>query len=354
MTSEFLWELSSEWRSRIADDPARAVAQRWNSLTKPPGSLGRLEPLVEQVACVQGWPSPAVERRGMYIFCADHGVTAEGVSAYPKAVTAQMVANFLRGGAAINALCRESRMQAQVIDCGVDADGVVGGARDMRVRRGSGNIRREEAMSDEELTQALTNGFDLATEAARLYDVVGVGEMGIGNTTAAAALLAAYTGYAVADCVGRGTGLDDEGVRHKMEVVRDALALHRACRLRPWSTLRCLGGLEIATMAGFMMGAVQQRVAVIVDGFISGAAALAASEMSPGLTPLLIFSHRSSERGHQLLLDYLKAKPLLELDLRLGEGSGAALAMALLSAAVRAFREMATFEEASVSGRVTS
>ena len=321
-----------------------AVAARWNSLTKPPGSLGRLEELVLQLALAQGTARPAVGRRAMVIFCGDHGVTEEGISAFPKAVTGQMVANFLAGGAAINVLCRQAGMEPVIVDCGVDGEPVAGTV-DRRLGRGTANFVNGPAMSAEQVEMALENGTGLARAMA--CDVAGVGEMGIGNTTAASALLCAYCGVAPEEAVGAGTGLDGAGVRRKAEVVGRGLARHAGVT-DSMGILGAFGGFEIATMTGFLLGAAERRMPVVVDGFIASAAALAARAIDGRVMPYLIFSHVSAERPHRRLLAELGVRPVLDLDMRLGEGSGAALAMPVLAAAVALYEGMATFGEAGV------
>jgi len=325
------------------------VAARWNSLTKPPGSLGRLEPLVTQLALAAGNCNPRVDRKAMAIFCGDHGVTAEGVSAFPKEVTVQMVKNFLAGGAAINVLCRQFGIEPYIVDTGVAgerADGVV----DLRLGQGTANFVEGPAMPVATAELALRNGDELAGRVRESADIAGAGEMGIGNTTSASALFCAYAGVAPELAVGPGTGVDAAGVARKADVVRRALARHLPAG-DPVATLAALGGFEIATMTGFLLGAAARRLPVVIDGFISSAAALAAHAIQPAVLPYLFFSHVSAETAHRRLLDYLGVKPILDLDMRLGEGSGAAMAMPVLDAAVALYSQMATFLEGGVSER---
>lgn len=332
-------------------DPAlrEAVMARWNSLTKPPGSLGRLEPLVLQLAMAKGTARPSVDRKAMAIFCGDHGVTSEGVSAFPREVTGQMLANFLAGGAAINVLCRKFGITPYIVDTGVD--GVPrAGAIDMRIGPGTKNFVEEPAMSMPEVEQALRNGVDLANRLSETSDIAGAGEMGIGNTTAASALFCAYAGIDPEEAVGPGTGVDAAGVAKKATTVRRALAKHAFVR-GPLEILATFGGFEIATMTGFLLGAAARRMPVIVDGFISSAAALAAHAIRPAVLPYLFFSHVSAEPAHRRMLEHLAVKPILNLDMRLGEGSGAAMAMPVLDAAVALYTSMATFAEGGVSER---
>ncbi len=335
------------------DDPALAAAveRRWNSLTKPPGSLGRLESLLLRLALIQGRTPPHVERRGIAIFCADHGVTEEGVSAYPREVTAQMVKNFLAGGAAISVLCRQFKIDPVVVDTGVAAP-LDPGVVDLRIARGTANLAREAAMSVAQAEQALHNGVELAREWSGRYDIAAVGEMGIGNTTPASALLCAFTGIDAARAAGPGAGLDKSGVSRKTECLRRALALHRGAISAgdPLAILAALGGFEIATMTGFLLGAAERRLPVVVDGFISTSAALAASRLHPRVLDCLLFAHASAEPAHADMLSALGAEPVLNLGMRLGEGSGAGLLFPLLDASLALYTAMATFQEASVHG----
>lgn len=349
----------------LADAVAVAAARaHLDRLTKPRGSLGQLEDLLARLAGSTGQARPQVERRAIVLAAADHGVAAEGVSAYPQAVTAQMVANYLRGGAAINVLAASSGARLVVVDAGV-----IGPLpADPRLRRlggraGSGNIAREPAMRPAEALQALLAGAALVDELWQDgLDLLALGEMGIANTTPAAALVSAVTGWPAARTVGRGTGIDDATLAHKIAVVEQALVrahnaqaaphdeLPRAARL-----LAELGGREIAVLAGVALGAAARRVPVLLDGYITAAAALVAAELAPAVRDHLFAAHCSAELGHTLALAHLGltvergAGPLLRLDLRLGEGSGATLAMPVLVAATRLMSEMATFEQAGVS-----
>lgn len=335
-------------------DPTAASRawERLDSLTKPPRSLGRLEELAAAVAAIQGTDRPSVARRALLLMAADHGVVAEGVSPYPQSVTVQMVANFAAGGAAINQIARSVRAELLLYDVGVAGDtSGFEGVHQLKVAEGTGNLRVAPAMTDDQATRALLEGAAAAAASAdQGVALLGTGEMGIGNTTAAAALTAAFTGADPESVVGPGTGLDEVGVARKIAVVRDGL--ERTARLDPdaLGILASLGGLEIAALAGVMIGGAARRTCVIVDGFIAGAAALAATALCPQAADYLLASHRSLEPGHQVQLDYLGLRPVLDLDLRLGEGTGAALAMALVDAACEMLSGMATFEEAGVSG----
>jgi nicotinate-nucleotide--dimethylbenzimidazole phosphoribosyltransferase len=334
------------------DEVAMAAAvERLNNLIKPPGSLGRLEPLIIQMAGILGAVLPTVAPATVLIFAGDHGVTAEGVSAYPSDVTPQMVINFLRGGAAINALAGNAGAKVVVVDAGM-AHAVVHPDLVVRtVRPGTANMVKGPAMSRAEAEHALRVGMEVArTEIARGANCLLLGEMGIGNTTPSAAMLAAFSGRAPGDVCGRGTGLDDAGVLRKVRAVQTALAVNQPDPGDPIDVLAKVGGLEIGALAGAMLAAAAERVPVVLDGFIVGVAALLACRMAPRTGAFLIASHCSAERGHRLVLELLGLKPLVELDLRLGEGSGAALALPLLQAACRVMRDMATFAEAGVSG----
>ncbi len=327
-----------------------AVLARWNSLTKPPGSLGRLESLVTQLALASGTAQPTVSRKTMVVFCADHGVTAEGVSKYPREVTGQMLHNFLAGGAAITVLCRQFGITPMIVDTGVDAE-PLRGAIHRRLGRGTANFCNQPAMTESQLEQALQNGIALAEEVREQADIAAVGEMGIGNTTSASALLCAYTGMLPADAVGPGTGVDAAGVSLKAAVIQRALTFHKRVveEADPAKILATFGGFEIATMTGFLLGAAAKRLPVVVDGFISSSAALAARAMSTNVMDYLFFSHVSAETAHKRMLGALNAQAILDLEMRLGEGSGAAMVMPVFDAAVALYSQMATFPEAGVS-----
>ena len=319
----------------MSDRLRSEIDARWNSRTKPLGSLGRLEDLARDYCLIRGELLPRCERLGVYVFAADHGIADEGVSLYPKAVTAQMVANFQAGGAAVNVLARQHGVSVEIVDAGVGA--------------GTKNCAYEAAMTAAECDARIETGRAAARLAAGRFDLVGVGEMGIGNTTSAAAMLAALEGLSGPEVAGRGTGLDDEGVAHKARVIDTALDLHRLNGAGAMRVLQCVGGFEIAAMSGFLMEAAALRLPVMLDGFITAAAALAAVRMDPSTRATLFFSHRSAERAHRLLLDALDGDPLLDLGMRLGEGSGAILGMHLLRCAVALYRDMASFESAQVS-----
>jgi nicotinate-nucleotide--dimethylbenzimidazole phosphoribosyltransferase len=324
---------------------ARAHLDR---LTKPPGSLGRLEALIVQLAGISGSGAPRIDRPAIVVFAADHGVTAQGVSAYPSTVTAQMVANFEAGGAAVNVLARATGAKLVVIDVGVAGPDP---GPPSRIRPGTRDMTVEPAMTGDEARAAIGVGRDVVRGLVDDgCDAIALGEMGIGNTTAASALVAALTGRLPAEGTGRGTGLDDEAVRHKVAVIEAALGRHQPRRDDPLGTLAAVGGLEIAALVGAMLATAEARLPIVLDGFITGASALVAAAVAPNLAPRLIASHRSAEPGHRVVLELLGLEPLLDLDLRLGEGSGAALALPLLRAGTLLFAEMATFDSAGVSG----
>jgi len=335
------------------DEAAMAEAQaRQAQLTKPPGSLGRLESLSVQLAGITGQAQPQVERKVVIVLAGDHGVVAEGVSAYPSDVTAQMVLNFVRGGAAINVLARQAGAQVIVADVGIAADlpphlDVL----DYKIARGTANFVQGPAMSRQQAARAIQAGVEIvADQIDQGLDLVATGEMGIGNTTPASAITAVYTGLPVAEVTGRGTGVDDEGLARKVEVIERALARHQPDPGDPLGVLAAVGGFEIGAIAGVCLGAASRRVPAVVDGFISAAGALIAAALCPAVRPYLIASHLSVERGHRALWRALGLTPLLDLDLRLGEGTGAVLAMHLVDAACRILSEMATFADAGVSG----
>ena len=330
---------------------ATAVQARLDRLTKPQGSLGRLEETALRYAMITGEVKPTVPRGVVFTFAADHGVATEGVSAYPQEVTPQMVLNFLRGGAGVNVLARHVGVEVRVVDIGVAYEfGVVPGLIQKKVMAGTKNLSLEPAMNREQAMKALQVGMDLAAEAAREgVGLVGTGDMGIGNTTASAAITAVMTGRPVAEVTGRGTGIDEAVHAHKVTVIQRALDRHRPHQADALDVLAKVGGLEIGGLAGLILGAAAARLPVVLDGFIAGAAALIAVGLQPRCRDYLIASHRSLERGHGAILDHLKLKPLLELDLRLGEGTGACLGMDLVQASIKILTEMATFDEAGVS-----
>jgi len=339
---------------RIQPPDRRLLAQaqaRLDRLTKPLGSLGRLEELAAQYVMITGEMKPTIPRGVVFTFAADHGVVREGVSAYPCEVTPQMVLNFLRGGAGVNVLARHAGVDVRVVDIGVAYDfGAVPGLIQKKIMPGTKNFLSEPAMTRTQAQQAVLVGVELAMQAAQEgVGLIGTGDMGIGNTTASAAITSVMTGRPVAEVTGRGTGIDDATHERKVSVIERSLSLHRPDRADAIDVLAKVGGLEIGGLAGLILGAAAARVPVVLDGFIVGAAALVAVGLQPLCREYLIASHRSVERGHQAVLDHLGMKPLLDLDLRLGEGTGACLGMSLVFAAIRILTEMATFGEAGVS-----
>ena len=326
--------------------------QRLDSLTKPPGSLGRLEELAVQLAGISGGTFPVNSQKKVVVMAADHGVTDEGISAFPKEVTAQMVANFINSGAAINVLAKLAGADVRVVDIGVASPLSLDGVTNAKVRPGTGNFARELAMSRDEVEKALQVGVSVAREEVNAgVKILATGEMGIGNTTASSAVMAALTGYAPAAVVGPGTGLEEKELKKKVSVVEKALAFHQPNPKDPIDVLSKVGGLEIAGLAGLVIGAASLRCPVIVDGFISTVSALVAVKMNSRVLNFLIPSHLSQEPGHKLLLEYMELKPYLHMNMRLGEGTGAVLAMNLVEASSRIIHEMATFGEAGVSGK---
>ncbi len=340
-----------------------AARQRLDQLTKPPGSLGRLEDLAAHIAGITGNPMPRVTERVVVTCAGDHGVTAEGVSAYPAAVTPQMVYNFVRGGAAINVLARRAGARVVVADLGVDHDfppdlPIV----HAKVGRGTANVAQGPAMSREQAQQAVAAGIVIVErelnsrpssaprEGTYLF---ATGDMGIGNTTASSAVAAAITGAAPAEVTGRGTGIDDDTWQRKVAVIGRALEVNRPNPADGLDVLAKVGGYEIGGIAGVILGAAAHRCPIVIDGFISGAGALIAAALCPAVRDSLIAAHTGAEPGHRIILRHLGLTPLLALDLRLGEGTGAALALPLIDSALAILHEMATFAEAGVSGRET-
>ena len=323
----------------------RAIANK----TKPPGSLGALETIALQIGLIQGTVEVKVLQPTIVVFAGDHGVVAEGISAYPQSVTWQMVENFLAGGAAINVFARQNGCALRVVDAGVNHDFAPRAQlMDRKVGHGTANFARQSAMSAADCATAMEHGMAIA--AALDGNIIGFGEMGIGNTTAAAALMHKITGIPVADCVGAGTGLPPEGILHKQRVIEAAVALHAGVEA-PLDILATFGGFEIAMIAGAMLKAAERRMVLLIDGFIVTSALLVAAKIQPAILDYCVFSHCSDENGHRRMLAHLNARPLLNLGLRLGEGTGCALAMPLLHSAVAFVREMATFESAQVSDK---
>ncbi|PVX82370.1 nicotinate-nucleotide--dimethylbenzimidazole phosphoribosyltransferase [Paraburkholderia unamae] len=324
--------------------------------TKPPGSLGRMETLARQLGMIQRSVRPSVERPVMIVFAGDHGIAAEGVSPYPQAVTAQMVANFLAGGAAINAFSGVAGLTLEIVNAGVAtplpcAPEPAPSLIDAPIARGTRNFAHERAMTRDEALAALAAGAARVRHHAALgTNVIGFGEMGIANTSSAACLMSRLCSVPIDECVGRGTGLDNAGLARKRNVLAAALAHHADAR-EPLDVLAAFGGFEIAMMAGAFIEAARSRMAILVDGFIATSALLVADSLAPNVRDYCVFAHASNEAGHRRMLDHFGARELLALDLRLGEGTGAALAVPLLRAAVAFLNEMASFESAGVDNR---
>ncbi|ACK45514.1 nicotinate-nucleotide--dimethylbenzimidazole phosphoribosyltransferase [Shewanella sp. N2AIL] len=340
------------------------IQQKIDLKTKPPGALGQLESLALQIARVQATDSQQTDQPQntvlkivhptMLVFAGDHGIAAEGVSIAPSEVTRQMVQNFAHGGAAINVFCRQVGFTLEVIDCGIltPVEGVEG-IIDQRLGAGTGAIHLEPAMA----LETVDKGFAMARDLIERHhqagcNLVAFGEMGIGNTSAAAAIMAAIMQLDVIDCVGRGTGINSETLERKLMLIELALLLHQSALTGPKSVLACLGGFEIVQMTGAMLAAAERKMLVVVDGFIATAAALVAVQIAPNVRDYLIFAHQSDEQGHQRMLEFLQAKPLLSLGLRLGEGTGAALALPLIQASVNFYNQMASFSDAGIEAVV--
>ena len=330
----------------------KKASERQDQLTKPRGSLGKLEEIAIWLAGVKGLAKPRVDDKVCLVFAADHGVVEEGVSAYPQEVTAQMFFNFLQGGAAINVLARQVGARMELVDIGVRADLDLEGVRSEKIRPGTANMARGPAMSRREAEASLEVGFNVAEDLKHQgVDIIGLGEMGIGNTTASSAVLAALTHRPLAEIVGPGTGIPEDKMAHKIQVIKGALELNSPDPDDPVDVLAKVGGLELGGMAGTILGAAYNRLPVIVDGFISSVALLIASSINPSVRGYTIASHSSQEPGHGPTLSTLGIKPPLELGMRLGEGTGAALMMNVVEAATLIQGEMATFAEASVSDK---
>jgi nicotinate-nucleotide--dimethylbenzimidazole phosphoribosyltransferase len=330
------------------------VAQkRLDSLTKPPGSLGRLEEFAKRLVAIYGTAMPEIPKKVVFTFASDHGVAEEGVSAYPQEVTRQMVYNFIQGGAGINVLARHAGADVVVIDIGVNYEFEnLPGLLKKKVLYGSRNMTKGPAMSREEAIRCIETGIELAHQYTdRGYSMFATGEMGIGNTTPSSAVCAVITGHPVTEVTGRGTGISDETLKHKIEVIERAIEINRPKASDPIDVLSKVGGPEIGAIAGLCIGAAEKGVPVVVDGFISTAGALIAYELDNTVVEYMFAAHQSQEIGHRVMLQHMGLRPVLDLDLRLGEGTGAALAMTILDAGLKIYREMATFQEAGVSDR---
>lgn len=340
---------------RPLDKKAMAEARmRQDNLTKPQGSLGQLESVSIQVAGIQGNPRPRITHKVIFTLAGDHGVTMNGVSAYPSEVTLQMVYNFLQGGAGINVLARHVGARVVVADLGVAS--VIKNhpdLKDHKIAMGTRNMAEGPAMSKEDAIRSVEAGIELVeAELTKGIDILGTGDMGIGNTTASSAILAVMTGTDVASATGKGTGLNDKGWKKKVKVIEKALEINRPDPKDAIDVLTKVGGFEIGGIAGVILAGARYQIPVVIDGFISGAAALIAAGLSPEVKPYLLASHQSAEQGHRITLNHLGLKPLLNLDLRLGEGTGAALGIFLVEASLKVLDEMTTFAEAGISGKI--
>ena len=334
------------------EELASSLQSKLDGKTKPQGSLGDLEPLALRIGMIQGTLEPQLKSPTMLVFAGDHGITKEGVSPYPSEVTAQMVKNFLSGGAAINVFCRQHGFALKVIDAGVASDFEKHPLLvDKKIAYGTANFLKEKAMSENQTKECISRGEKLAEELPDpSCNVIGFGEMGIGNTSSSALMMHRLTGIKLESCVGRGTGLDDQGLSHKFKVLQEASEIHSGAR-GAIEVITAFGGFEIAMMCGAMIASSRMGRILLIDGFIASTAALLAREMDPKVMDHAVFTHVSGEQGHRPLLEHLQVKPLLDLSLRLGEGTGAALAYALLVSAVAFLNEMASFESAGVSDR---
>lgn len=327
------------------------IRRHHKQLTKPAGSLGILEEIAIRIGGVTRKKFPEITKKAVVVMAADHGVVAEGVSAFPQEVTAQMVSNFSCGGAAINVLARHTGAKVLVVDVGVAAPLPREKVIAMKVRPGTANMAHGPAMTRDEAVRAIEVGIKVAGDLiAEGFDLLATGEMGIGNTTASSAMIAAFLQVPVKEVTGRGTGLDSQGMTRKETVIEEALRINQPDPDDPLDVLSKVGGLEIAALAGLILGAAANRVPVVIDGFISSTAALAAGRIAPRSLNFMIASHCSAEMAHRKLLQHLELKPLLELEMRLGEGTGAVLAFPIIEAALKILREMATFESAGISG----
>jgi len=339
---------------RIDIDAAKQAEAKQNNLTKPAKSLGRLEEISIKLAGMKADPCPKVDRKAVIVMAADHGVALEGVSAFPAEVTPQMVLNFLQGGAAINVLARQAGASVTIVDIGVasDFDPSLPGLLHRKVAHGTRNMAKGPAMTTAEAEKAIATGMDVLTQVAEKgLDLIATGDMGIGNTTPSSAIVAVMTGLPVAKVTGRGTGVDDAGLAHKIKIIEQAIALNKPDPNNALDVLCKVGGLEIAGLAGVMIAAATRRIPIVVDGFISTAAAMISVGLVPDVRNYLFGSHKSVEIGHQFMHKHLGLVPLIDLNLRLGEGTGAVLAFHLIEAASRILREMATFAEAGVSDK---
>lgn len=337
----------------LNEEVMTAARERQNNLTKPPGSLGVLEDITIRLAGILETPVPSISGKTVLIMAGDHGVVEEGVSAWPSEVSVQMLQNFVAGGAAINVLARHAGAKLVLVDVGVKAQMDLPGVSNCKVRPGTGNMTQGPAMTREEAAKAVQVGFSQAQAAiAQGANLIATGDMGIGNTTPSSAILATFSGMPVAKVIGRGTGVDDAGLRKKIAAVEKALAVNKPDPRDALDVLCKVGGLEIAAIAGVILGGAVCRVPVLVDGFISGAGALVAAKLAPKAKNFMFASHLSEEPGHRYMLELLDLQPLLKMKMRLGEGTGAVLAMPVVEAACKIQAEMATFQSAGVAEKL--
>ena len=338
--------------SSIEKEALQDSQKRWDSLIKPVGSLGRLEEIVSRISAIQQKEIPEISKKRLVVFAADHGVTEEGVSAYPQEVTVQMVRNFLSGNAAISILARLNNIDLKIVDMGMQTEIQHDSLLKVRIASGTKNFVHQPAMTSVEMNLAMEAGIWLAEEAKESgIQLLAGGDMGIGNTTSASTIYSSLLNLDPSEVTGSGAGLSERGRLHKVEVIRNALRKHSIPSTDPLEILRCFGGFEIAALTGFYLGGSSRRIPMLVDGFICSAAACIAIRLSPECKDYLFFSHASAETGHSRILECFKIHPVLDLGMRLGEGTGAAIAMQILEAGVTLFREMPTFQQAEVSGR---
>ncbi len=336
---------------------AEQAQMRLDNLTKPQGSLGRLEEFAKQFVAITENPMPVLDKKAIFTFAGDHGVAQEGVSAFPKEVTRQMVFNFLNGGAGINVLAKHAGAEVVVVDIGVDYDfdNSPGSLVTKKVITGTKNMRRRPAMTRDEAEKCIAVGIGLADEYAKKgYKIFGTGDMGIANTTPSSAVAAVMTGKSVEDVTGRGTGINDDVWENKVKVIKDAISLNKPDSSDPVDVLSKIGGAEIGGIAGLVLGAAVNKIPVVIDGFISTAGALIAYAIEPKTKDYMFAAHNSQEIGHKAMLEKMGLQPILDLNLRLGEGTGAALAMMIIEAGIKIYKEMATFEEAAVANKTQS
>ncbi|MCB1614790.1 MAG: nicotinate-nucleotide--dimethylbenzimidazole phosphoribosyltransferase [Pseudomonadales bacterium] len=338
----------------MVNEPSRALRQalqdRIDNKTKPPGALGRLEEIALQVGLVQQSLNPVLNRPVMLLFAGDHGIALEGVSPYPQAVTAQMVGNFVNGGAAINVFCRQHGIAIEIVDAGVNADLSSLPILHKKIAMGTRSFLQAPAMSEEEFLKAMAAGACLVEQKYKEgSNVIGFGEMGIGNTSSAALVFSVLSGIPLDECIGRGTGLDDEGLRKKKAILHQALDFHKPDGFSPQQVLQVFGGFELVMICGAIIEAAACGMLILIDGFIVTAALVAAVAMEPAVKSHCVYTHLSDEHAHKLMLDYLGGVPLVSLNMRLGEGSGVAVTYPLVESAVLFLRDMASFEDAGVS-----